>query len=302
MWNPFWLHSLVLSAFVVLFLALLTGLIILWHFVEVEHGISTDITNNHYAWTYGPTTLLVVVGTAWRQVDFHCRTLAPWSRLRHGPAPARESLLLDYVSPILPKVLMIATANHEWAVVASAIGDMLLKIVIVFSTGLLVLTPTPIAQSVSNAIVNSAFVGTNYTTGSYVDDTELMRYYGIQQRGLEYQYGTTGSVAYDTFDFQSVVPDSAVTSTVNGVFPFFNCEVVVPEIVGDNFTWSNNGYYPYRDELSLRLTLAPTNCPPLSSYYSLCTAPNCPDGRYISSEELWEPPGFLQCLGTLGRP
>ncbi|KAK4940635.1 hypothetical protein LTR10_019265 [Elasticomyces elasticus] len=292
LWNPIWLHSLVLSAFIILFLALLVGLITLWHFVELENGINTDITNNHYAWTYGPTALLVVIGAAWEQVDFHCRTLAPWSHLRRGLAPARDSLLLDYVSPILPKVLTIAAANHDWAILASAIGVSLLKIVIIFSTGLLVLTPTPMSHSVSNAIVNSKFEGTNYTTGPLVIDTQLMRYYGIQQRGLEYQYGTTGTVAYDTLDFQSIVPNSVVTSTVNGVFPFFNCEIVEPEIVGDNFTWVNDGEDAYGDngnQLHLTLSLRPTNCPPLSSYYS-CQAPNCPDGQYISSYEVWNDP------------
>ncbi|KAI1629390.1 hypothetical protein EDD37DRAFT_49503 [Exophiala viscosa] len=239
--------------------------------------------------THGPTALLVVISTAWKQVDFHCRTLVPWSRLRHGPAPAWDPLLLDYVSPILPMVLINAAKNHDWAVLAGAIGDLLLSIVTVFSTGLLVLTPTPMSRSVSNLIVSSRFIGTNYTIGPGAIDTELMRYYGIQQRGLEYQYGTTESVAYDTLDFQSLVPDSVVTSTVNGVFPFFNCEIVVPEIVGDNFTWFNDGAYVNGDELMLRLTLNPTNCPPLSSYYS-CLALDCPTGQSISSHQLWNTP------------
>lgn len=284
MWNPIWLHSLVLSALVILFLALLVGLIILWYFARLENGIPTDITENHYAWTYGPTALLVVVGVAWRQVDFYCRTLAPWSHLRGGPAPANASLLLDYVSPILPKILAAAAANNDWAVLASGFGILLLRIVIVFSTGLLVLTPTALSAIIDDAVVTSKFVGTNYTTQSEaIGTTELVQYYGIQKQGLDYEYGTTGTVAYETIDLASVPLNSTVTTTVNGVFPFFNCEIVDPEIVGNNFTWSTEE----EGQLDLTLTLTPTKCHPLRSYFTFCSFKGCPVGQYISSNEAW---------------
>lgn len=181
MWNPIWLHSLLLSAFVLLFLALLSGLVILWYFAKQENGISTTTTTNHYAWTYGPTGLLVIIAAGWKQVDFHCRNLAPWSRLRDGLASARSGLLLDYVSPILPKALANAGKNREWAVLASGIGLLLLRIVIVFSTGLLVLTPTTVSRATEDAVINSTFAGTNYQVPINVDDHELMRYYGVQE-------------------------------------------------------------------------------------------------------------------------
>ncbi|OAG35913.1 hypothetical protein AYO21_09915 [Fonsecaea monophora] len=286
-WNPTWLRKPILFGFILLFLALIAGLIILWRFAQIENGIRTAITSNHYAWTYGPTALLVVILVPWRLVDFHCRALAPWSHLRHGPAPAKESLLLDYISPPLPLALAKAVPNHDWAVVASGVGMLLLRIVIVFSTGLLVLTPTSDTKVVSDALVNSKFVGTNFTIGPSAIDTELMEFYGIQERGLNYQYGTSASVAYDTLDLQSLPANSTVTATVNGVFPFFDCEVVTPEVIGNNFTWSNDGSYPYGDLLELRLTLSPAHCPPMSSYYQLCQAPNCPVGRSIISDESW---------------
>ncbi|KIW24361.1 uncharacterized protein PV07_10079 [Cladophialophora immunda] len=288
-WNPKWLRRPILFGFILLFLVLVAGLVILWRFAEIRHGIRTAITSNHYAWTYGPTALFVLVGVPWRQVDFHCRTLAPWAHLRGGPASAKESLLLDYVSPPLPMALVKAASTHDWAVVASGMGLLLLRIVNVFSTGLLVLTPTSDSKTLPDVIVSSKFAGTNYTVGPSVIDTELMQFYGITERGLNYQYGTSASVAYDTLDLQSLPTNSTVTATVDGVFPFFNCEVVTPEIIGNNFTWSNDGEYPYGDKLELRLTLSSAKCPPWVSYYELCQAPECPVGRSLISNEYWGP-------------
>ncbi|OAP59053.1 hypothetical protein AYL99_06351 [Fonsecaea erecta] len=287
MWNPTWLRKSFLFGVILLFLALVAGLVILWRFAQIRNGIRTAITSNHYAWTYGPTALLVLIGVPWRQVDFHCRALAPWSHLRRGPTPAKRSLLLDYISPPLPLALGRAVKNHDWAVLASGMGLLLLRIVIVFSTDLLVLTPTSDFKTLSDAIVNSKFEGTNYTIGPDLVDAELMQFYGIEERGLNYQYGASPNVAYNTLDLQSLPTNSTVTATVHGVFPFFNCEVLTPEIVGNNFTWSNDGEYPFGDKLELRLTLSPAKCPPMTTYYELCQAPECPVGRSIISEEDW---------------
>lgn len=288
MWNPIWLHSLVLSAYVLLFLALLAGLIILWHFAKQKNGISTTITTNHYAWTYGPTALLVIIGAGWRQVDFHCRNLAPWSRLRDGSVSAQSSLLMDYVSPILPKALATAAANHEWAVLASGMGILLLRIVIVFSTGLLVLTPTIVSKATDDAVINSMFAGTNYQVATTIDDHELIRYYGVQEQGMDYQYGVNGNVAYETVDLHSVVPNSTVTTTVNGVFPFFHCEVVAPQL--KNFTWDDD------DKLILNATMVSTKCPQqvLVTYPSLCqpTEGECYIGKNIVSDDEWYSPNL----------
>ena len=307
MWNSIWLHTVVLYIFVGLFLALTVALVILWHFTRLNNGIKTDITTNHYAWTYGPTAMLVIISIAWNQVDFNCRTLAPWAHLRSGPTSARQSLLLDYVSPALPKTLVAAILNHDWVVLASGIGALLLKIVIVFSTGLLVLTPTTVSMTVQDVNINSRIAGMHYTPASSEpsdSDFELMQYYGIQELGMAYPYGTTATVAYDTLDLRSLRPNSTVTATVDGMFPYFDCEVLTPKIVGDNFTWTSGGSTSEPgDQLELTLTLFPEKCPPLASQFNdLCLAPHCTLGRSILTQSsfnggaLWE---FLPPLADL---
>ena len=55
MWNSFWLHSIVLVSFLAVFTAMFIATVVLYHFSEARHGLSTTISKNIYSWTYGPT-------------------------------------------------------------------------------------------------------------------------------------------------------------------------------------------------------------------------------------------------------
>lgn len=52
--------------------------------------------------------------------------LMPWRELQKGPASAQKTLLLDYVSPIIPTALWDAFKNRHWAVVLSITGHLLI--------------------------------------------------------------------------------------------------------------------------------------------------------------------------------
>ena len=54
----------------------------------------------------------------------------PWQEMRRGPASGRRSLLLDYVSPIMPISVFEAIKMGHWVVVASSVGFMLLKLTV----------------------------------------------------------------------------------------------------------------------------------------------------------------------------
>lgn len=55
MWNPFFLRSIILVVFLILFAAMAIALGLLYHFSAQNDGISTQISKNQYSWTYGPT-------------------------------------------------------------------------------------------------------------------------------------------------------------------------------------------------------------------------------------------------------
>ena len=54
MWNPFWLWRTTLTGFILVFVLLAIILIILDHFSNLHRGLSTQGSNTHYSWTYGP--------------------------------------------------------------------------------------------------------------------------------------------------------------------------------------------------------------------------------------------------------
>jgi hypothetical protein len=66
----------------------------------------------------------------WRNVDFANRQLAPWHELQKGPSSADRTLFLDYISTTMPRYLLAATRNRHWAVVASTVGVLLLKLTV----------------------------------------------------------------------------------------------------------------------------------------------------------------------------
>lgn len=68
--------------------------------------------------------MLVVIGALWRQVDHTNKILMPWKELKNGPASAENSLLLDYVTPMLPTSLWMSLRNRHWAVSMSVLGHL----------------------------------------------------------------------------------------------------------------------------------------------------------------------------------
>jgi hypothetical protein len=127
LWIPFWLSKIVLICFLLLFAALLVGLLLIWYSDVQRSGFYVAASTSPYTWTYGPTAVLVIVISLWRMVDFHCKSLTPWDELRRGPVVASRSLLLDYLSPLQLSSLLKALGNGHFAVVATIVGFVILK-------------------------------------------------------------------------------------------------------------------------------------------------------------------------------
>ena len=161
LWRSAWLHKRTLIALQLLFISLLVSLLVLWHYDLTHQGIRITLSSNHYAWTYGPTAILVIVVSLWRQVDYHCKSIQPWLEMRKGQSIASESLLLDYVSPMQISSFVSAVRRRHYPVAASVLGFATLKLVILFSTFLLESSPTPISDNVPLNI-RTTFDGSNF--------------------------------------------------------------------------------------------------------------------------------------------
>ena len=232
LWNPIWLHWMTLCGFVIIFIMLGLTVVILYIVSERNHGLSTQKSSNHYSWTYGPTALLVIVVALWRQVENYCKMLTPWKELRAG-ASAKKTVLLDYASPILPSCLRASVGNRHWAVLSTILGSLLLRIAIVFSTGLIVLTPTTMTKQNLNVTRDSMFsaanIGASVVEGgpTHFATSTILTYYAILAEGLEYPYGTADGVAYDTLDLTNIrdlFPNSTISTEVKAFYPKIICE------------------------------------------------------------------------------
>jgi hypothetical protein len=110
-WTSFWLRKTTLLTLVALFLGLMISLVAVWFTNKSQNGYRPVVSNNHYGWTYGPTAVLVVVLSFWRQVDYCCKISQPWQALRSGPVNADQSMLLGYLSPLQVTSFIQATKN-----------------------------------------------------------------------------------------------------------------------------------------------------------------------------------------------
>jgi Protein of unknown function (DUF3433) len=128
-WDPFWLRTSTLLAFIILYAFMLVCTVVLWRVSRDQNGFTTPISANRYTWTCGPTAIVVLVSGLWRQVDHHCKALAPWQEMKEG-APAARTMLLDYVSPPQLTSLWLAFNLRTSYVIATMAGFAFLNLAV----------------------------------------------------------------------------------------------------------------------------------------------------------------------------
>lgn len=159
-WMPIWLRRRSLFALATLFASMAASLIVLWAVNNSSHGFRPLLSTNHYAWTYGPTAILVCVLALWRQVDYYCKLVQPWQDLSKGEVDAKCSMLLDHLSPMLVSGMVQAIGHRHGFFAVSIPGFGILKVIILLSTGLLTLTPVQYTGP-QPVLLNSRFDTTN---------------------------------------------------------------------------------------------------------------------------------------------
>ncbi|RVX67370.1 hypothetical protein B0A52_09151 [Exophiala mesophila] len=223
-----WGKKYILYLLIGLFIGLTVALMLIWHFNTKNHGFPVFV-DNHYAWTYGPTAILVLVVSVWRQVDHHYKLVAPWTTLERGAALAKHSLLLDYISPIQLISFWQSLRNGHLSVTLTILGFFILKIITVVSTGVLVeesvvLPEKPLLLQLANRFNGNLYNETEFITER--DASLVYTAYGVLAGGLDVQPGQTNSLVYQNFrtPIAESVTDASITAEVDAVIPEFNCE------------------------------------------------------------------------------
>ncbi|KAF2116381.1 hypothetical protein BDV96DRAFT_51302 [Lophiotrema nucula] len=217
-WIPYHLRSsflLILASGFVILAILLAGL---YMFSQSRRGFIKDHENLHYVFKYAPTTILTIFAAFWGKVEYRAKQMAPWIAMSQGLASAERTILLDYLSPWNVRVLPRALKAKHYSVALGISGSLLIKLLILISTGLFVAQDISFPQH-STASTRQFKVPTNFS-GVQTDSLPRLVLDQIFTNSSQpiFPLGTTQDKAYQSF---------AVPPNVSLANPSFSAEVDV---------------------------------------------------------------------------
>ena len=173
--------------------------------------------------------VFTVIAAFWGRVEYQIKQCTPWWKMSKGPAAAQRSVLLDYVSPMLPVAWYRSLRNNHSAVSASIAIAMLLKLTIVVSTGLITLSREAVLRDrVALTTVNS--FSNNTKPFANIGTLPYKTMQGVIVNNLTYPDGTSDCFAFQTIDHAQVPDNGEVSGVVDGFSSELDCEVASMEV------------------------------------------------------------------------
>lgn len=272
----------------------------LWRVVTSRSGLPLTVTTNHYAWTYGPTAILVDLVSIWRQVDYHCKATQPWREMVTGYPASDRSILLDYISSMQILDVYKSLRFRHYPVALTATG-FIIKFTILVSTTVLVLKPTsrletsPIQYAASfntqdlwdklsrndstwspTHILHTYYFG-NHT---FLDDVVMEYSQELYGRPAD-ATRITNNMVFQPFSSPLEIDVTFVTAAVDVFAPLISCEIAQVSLVPDK-----------RYDTNLRLGLEADSCSSGKNGTTDYVTPKSNDLRFVSS--------FIYCGGVQG--
>lgn len=239
----FWLTRIVLIGFATVFIACAGALVGLWRLISSENGLVLSISSSHYSWTYGPTAVLVVILSLWRQVDYQCKSMQPWWEMARGPSPASKTVLVDYISPFQPTVCIKAFRSGHYAVFLSIVGFFLLKLIILLSTTLFVVQPTKHVEAITVRYQDQFDAGRMWNTSNYTP--ALFNWSPFNPSGYQSPDEAATSVWSYIAEINNKAPHTMAHQSISLSNPAsyhstvtYPVEVLVPDVSCEEAAWS----------------------------------------------------------------
>ncbi|KAG9692561.1 hypothetical protein KCU95_g7404, partial [Aureobasidium melanogenum] len=148
--------------------------------------LATTTQKIHYLWTYGPTAVFSVLAVFWGALEYQTKITMPWKLMAGSPRTAKDTLLLDYISPNPIVVLWKSMRAKHWPVLVSVFGSQLIILVTIISTGLSVLESTIVQQKEVPMTVRR-FDDTNFDA-SLVDALPVLAVSSIMSGNISVAY------------------------------------------------------------------------------------------------------------------
>lgn len=98
--------------------------------------------------------VLSLVAAVWGQVEYRVLQAIPWSELKRRALPAERNLLMNYVSPWSVTTLFRSLSKGHFTVSLVVLGGIILKALIILSTGLIDLESKQITYETQFSITN----------------------------------------------------------------------------------------------------------------------------------------------------
>ena len=218
-WRPGYLQRRVLAAFAVVFAALIATAEALLAFSDQHAGLA-KAGSSRYIWQYGGTAIIILTSTIWTRAEFQAKLAAPWIRMARGPADAKRTLLVDYITVFQPLSIVQAIKNNDWLVAMLALVSLLLRVLIIVATS--IIAPTVVNVVGIGAPIN---LKTQFADSSVnLQNVGSLPFYslvGLTNASLPFLDGTSKAFAYQTFDQDE---GSRVKVTTDGFLGSLDCK------------------------------------------------------------------------------
>lgn len=159
--------------------------------------------------------MLTIVAAFWGQLEYRTLQLMPWIVMKRGPAGAKHSILLNYTSSnTISSLVKSAKAGHT-PVTVTILGTLLLRGLVIASTGLLSLQPQTMDDRTRLHTLNKFTFDTHDSEAIYnanLDNT----LWAIKNYNASYPTWTSDEYAVQQF----ASSESCAAQFVNVVIPY----------------------------------------------------------------------------------
>jgi hypothetical protein len=223
-WRPFYLQRRILFSFAAVFALLIIAIETLHAVSNANNGIVSASSNQHYLWTYGPTAILTLIAAVWSRAEYQSKLVAPWIRLA-SPAGVhpKHTLLLDYLSDFQLYAVFKALRNRDFTVSITTTVAIVIKALVVISTGLITLSWTKTSHQSWPMTIQDRFVDNN----TRLSNTDSLSYYvmqGLINRNLTDPNGISSEYAFQSVGADHLPDDAETLVTVDGFQGSLECE------------------------------------------------------------------------------
>lgn len=138
----------------------------------------------------------------WGQVEHSAKQMMPWSLMSRGETVAKHGLLLNYLTSSMPGSLIRSLRRRHFAVSIGISGSLVLRLLIIFSTGLLSLEYRSVTSSRDFVFQDDFDLSKDYA--ALEDDgfrplSNTVNFWATLNYNLSYPHGATSQYALQSF-------------------------------------------------------------------------------------------------------